>query len=107
MLKAFKLKAFKERRDSPRLAFNRYARLQFEGSGTTRDCLIVNMSDDGVRLHSEIADLPPEFTLVLSDPQPQRRSCKVVWRLGFEFGAKFTDADALAVRRRAMPASAA
>lgn len=98
---------FKERRKSPRLAFNRYARIQFEGSGATRDCLIVNMSDDGVRLHSEVTDLPAEFTLVMSDAQPPRRLCRVIWRLGFEFGAKFVDADRAAVPRRPMPASAA
>ncbi len=100
-------KVFKERRQSPRLAFNRYARMQFEGSGSTRDCLIVNISEDGVRLHSEIADLPTEFTLVMADANPSRRLCRVIWRLGFEFGAKFTDVEALAVRRRMMPASAA
>jgi hypothetical protein len=98
---------FKERRQSPRLAFNRYARIQLEGSGSTRDCLIINMSEDGVRLHSEMADLPNEFTLVMADAHPQRRSCRVAWRLGFEFGAKFIDGDALALQRRTMPATAA
>lgn len=98
---------FKERRESPRLAFNRYARMQFEGSGSTRDCLIINISDEGVRLHSEIADMPAEFTLVMADAVPQRRLCKVIWRLGYEFGAKFADADRVAVPRRPAPASAA
>ena len=98
------LKGLENRRQSPRFAFNRYARLQFEGSGATRDCLIVDMSEDGVRLHSELTELPNEFTLVMTDAQPQRRSCRVMWRLGFEFGAKFTDVAALAARRRATAA---
>ncbi len=81
---------FKERRKSSRYAFNRFARIQAEVAGPSRDCLIVNMSDDGVRLHSE-AELPDDFTLVMSDAAWPRRSCRVVWRLGFEIGAKFTD----------------
>jgi hypothetical protein len=83
---------FKERRKSVRYGFNRYARIQAEVSGPSRDCLIVNMSDDGVRLHSE-AELPDDFTLVISDAAQPRRSCRVIWRLGFEIGAKFTDTE--------------
>jgi hypothetical protein len=81
---------FTERRKSVRHGFNRYARIQAEMSGPSRDCLIVNMSEDGVRLHSE-AELPDAFTLVISDGAQPRRSCRVVWRLGFEIGAEFTD----------------
>jgi hypothetical protein len=81
---------FKERRRSVRHNFNRYARIQAEMSGPSRDCLIVNMSEDGVRLHSE-TELPDAFTLVIADAARPRRSCRVVWRLGFELGAKFTD----------------
>ncbi len=96
---------FKEQRSSPRLAFNRYARVQFEGAGGTRDALIINMSEDGVRLHCEIAELPAEFTLTFADSKLPRRTCRVIWRIGFEFGAKFTDV--VGLRRPAMPASAA
>jgi len=83
---------FKERRRTVRHNFNRYARIQAEMSGPSRDCLIVNMSEDGVRLHSEIA-FPDVFTLVIADAAQPRRSCRVVWRLGLEIGAKFTDAE--------------
>jgi len=83
---------FKERRQSPRYSFNRYARIQAEGAGT-RDCLIVNMSEDGVRLHSELVDSLGDFTLVMTDAKPPRRACRVVWRIGFEIGAKFIDAE--------------
>ncbi len=80
----------KQRPKSPPSPFNRYARIQFEGTGAARDCLITAISDQGVRLYSEIGDAPAEFTLVMSDGNPPRR-CQMVWRLGFEFGAKFTD----------------
>jgi hypothetical protein len=76
-------------------------------SGPSRDCLIVNMSEEGVRLHSEIMEMPNEFTLVVADAEHPRRSCRVVWRLGFEIGAKFTDLDRLPMRRPAAKASAA
>ena len=59
----------------------------------TRDSargLIVNMSEDGVRLHFE-AELPDDFTLVIADAPRPRRSCRVVWRLGHEVGAEFND----------------
>jgi len=82
--------------------FNRHARIQFEGTGAGRDCLVTNLSDDGVRLYSEVPDVPAEFTLVMADAHPPRR-CRLTWRLGFEFGAKFTDAGRIAVLRRAMP----
>ena len=89
----------KERRNTKRRNFNRYARIQVEMSGQSRDCLIVNMSDEGVQLHSEIAELPNEFTLVIADAVHPRRTCRVVWRLGFEIGANFTDLDRLPAGR--------
>lgn len=81
----------KERRKSAREPFNRFARVQGEPGSPSRDCLIINMSDDGVRLHVENFDVPTDFQLIMSDGPQQRRSCRVVWRLGFEYGAQFTD----------------
>jgi hypothetical protein len=92
----------KERRNSPRYNFNRYARIQAEGPGPSRDCLIVDMSESGVRLHSEIIEMPNDFTLVIADAEHPRRSCRVVWRLGFEIGAKFTDLARLRARRNSL-----
>ncbi len=90
---------YTERRKAVRYTFNRYARVQAELAGPSRDCLIVNMSETGVRLHSEFAELPNDFTLVIADAERPRRSCRVVWRLGFEIGAQFTDLDAAATRK--------
>jgi hypothetical protein len=92
---------FKERRSTPqRNGFNRYARIQSEASGPTRDCLIVNISEESVRLHSDIAETLGDFTLMLSDGRP-RRSCRVKWRIGFEVGATFTDAQRAPLRASA------
>jgi hypothetical protein len=92
----------KERRHSPRYKFNRHGRIQMEGSGPSRDCLIVDLSEGGVRLHSEINEMPNDFTLLIPDAEHPRRSCRVVWRLGFEIGAKFTDLDRLPVHRKSV-----
>jgi len=82
---------FKDRRKSVRHPFNRFARIQGETGGPSGDCLIVNMSEDGVRLHAEDYAVPDEFILVMSDGPYSRRSCRVVWRLGCEIGAQFSD----------------
>ena len=71
--------------------FNRYARLQADANGPTRDCLIVQLSEDMVRLHSDIAETLGDFTLTVPEATRPRRSCRVVWRIGYEVGAKFTD----------------
>jgi PilZ domain len=81
---------FSDRRKSERHQFNRFARIQGEAGGAAGDCLIINMSETGVRLHSDSFNVPDDFILVLSDGPYSRRSCKVVWRLGFEIGAEFT-----------------
>jgi hypothetical protein len=79
-----------ERRRSVRYSFNRYGRIQAELAGPSRDCLIVDMSENGVRLHAEF-EVPDTFTLVITGAERPRRSCRVVWRLGCEIGAEFTD----------------
>ncbi len=65
--------------------------MQF-GSGTLpRDCLITDISDGGVRLHVEGFDVPDDFILLLTgdDIGAKERIYRVVWRLGYEIGAKF------------------
>ena len=80
-----------DRRLTRRRELNRVAKIQF-GSGTLpRDCLITDISDGGVRLHAEGFDIPDEFVLLLSgdDITGKERMYRVVWRLGYEIGAKF------------------
>jgi hypothetical protein len=53
--------------------------------------MITDISDGGARLYTE-ADMPPTFTLAVSaDGGDTRRECRVVWRLGGEYGVAFTD----------------
>ena len=51
------------------------------------DCVVIEMSDGGVRLHIAGFDVPEEFTLLLSGEGVVRESgYKVVWRRGHEGG---------------------
>jgi len=70
---------------------NRLAKLQSSAGSLPRDCLITDISDGGVRLHVEGFEVPDEFVLLLSGEQiaSKERVYKVVWRLGYEVGAKF------------------
>ena len=90
MLK-FKTKAKAEdRRRNDRLAVRGLAKMLIGTGSLPRDCWVTDISDGGARLHAEI-DIPDEFILVLPGPQGRRRECRVVWRLGHEVGAEFTD----------------
>ena len=57
----------------------------------SRDCLILGISDGGVRLYVVGFDVPDEFALLLSgdDGIEEQNKFKVVWRDGSEVGAKF------------------
>ena len=79
-----------ERRRSERHTVRGLAKIQTGAGSLPRDCWVSDISDGGVRLHSERMDLPDEFTLVLPGVGG-RRECRVVWRLGNELGAEFID----------------
>jgi PilZ domain len=56
-----------------------------------RSCIVIDISDGGARLYSEI-DPPEEFSLTLTiEGKEMARECRVVWRLGGELGVAFTD----------------
>ena len=79
----------KERRQQPRLVFNRVTTLRTERNGLPRECLITNISRDGARLFSEGVPVPDQFDLTINESLARR--CQVVWRLGGEIGVKFLD----------------
>jgi hypothetical protein len=80
-----------DRRRSRRRALNRVAKIQVASGTLPRDCLITDISEGGVRLHVEGFEVPDEFTLLLSGEGlvDMEREYRVVWRLGYEVGAKF------------------
>ena len=84
------LKAARDRRNAPRYSIDRFAKVQAPG-GLPRDCMIVDISDSGIRLYAENVEVPDDFLITISGIEHGRRECHVVWRLGFEIGAEFTD----------------
>ena len=81
------------RRRSSRRHCYRTAKIQLGGGTPARDCLVLDISDAGVRLNAEGLDVPDEFVLLLSNDGVVREStCKVAWRRGDEVGAKFVAA---------------
>ena len=86
-----------ERRRSARHLVRGPAQILF--GSLPRDCWISDISDGGVRLHAEGLDVPDEFTLMFAG-RKERRACRVVWRLGHEIGAEFSDVGAQGFARR-------
>jgi hypothetical protein len=54
-----------------------------------RDCTITDISDGGLKVIAEYVEIPAEFTIILSAGETRR--CRLAWRIGCEFGAKFID----------------
>jgi hypothetical protein len=84
--------SFAERRSSPRRSIKRQAKIVFGGL-PPRDCLIMNISEGGVRVFVGALEVPDRFVLLLADGkgQPQPRDCQVAWRHDFELGGEFLD----------------
>jgi hypothetical protein len=82
---------FAERRRLARRVINRTAQFCSDDGSLPRDCMVVDISDSGARLYSEV-EVPAAFTLAVSENGVNtRRDCRVVWRVGGEFGVEFTD----------------
>ncbi len=79
-----------ERRRAPRAEVNGLATIKYGTEGVGQDCWISDVSDGGVRLSAEKLDVPDQFDLVFP-PFGRARTCRIVWRLGHEIGAEFTD----------------
>ena len=59
------------------------------GSGTPlQDCLILDISDGGVRLYVGGLNVPDQFNLLLGEDVVSECSYEVIWRRGREIGAK-------------------
>jgi hypothetical protein len=78
-----------DRRRSERRHCGGLAKIQFGIGSLPRDCTITDVSDGGARIIAENLDVPAEFTLIFSTGSP--RQCRLVWRIGCEFGAEFID----------------
>ena len=78
-----------ERRRSPRRRLHRAAKIKVGVGILAHDCILIDISQRGVRLHIAGFDVPDEFVLLLSGDGVVRESkYKVVWRRGHEVGAE-------------------
>jgi hypothetical protein len=80
---------FANRRQSERRVCRSFAKIQFGTGSLPRDCTITDISAGGLKVITEHVDVPPEFTIIMSEGRP--RQCRLAWRIGFEFGAQFVD----------------
>jgi len=82
-----------ERRRSPRRRLYRVAKIKTGAGIPPRDCLVIDISDGGVRLFLDGFDARDEFVLFLScEGVVWENIYKVVWRRGHEVGAEFVRA---------------
>ena len=87
------LKPVEERRRSKRRHLYHFAKIQFDIDVPPRECLILDISEEGVRLYVVGFDVPDEFVLVLSGDNTVQERYKVIWRRDREIGAKFVGRD--------------
>jgi|SRR5579864_718783 PilZ domain-containing protein len=77
-----------DRRRAQRHAVACAAKIKFDAA-PPRDCIVADLSDDGVRVVATGTEVPEEFMLLLDGAAS--RACSVVWRLDDEIGAEFLD----------------
>ncbi len=78
-----------ERRRSPRRYLYRAAKIKLGADSLAHDCLVIDISDGGVRLNVGALDVPDDFVLLLSgDGVVRENAYKKVWHHGHEVGAK-------------------
>jgi hypothetical protein len=78
---------FASRRKSERRPCRELSKIQLAMGTLPRDCVVTDVSDGGLRAFAENVEVPAEFLMILSNGK--RRQCRLVWRIGCEFGAEF------------------
>ena len=81
---------YEERRGATRRHVFHTVKMLIGADTAPRDCLILGISDGGVRLYVVGFDVPDEFVLLLSgdDGIEEQNKFKVVWRQDNEVGAE-------------------
>ena len=82
---------YEERRGSTRRHVFHTVKMLIGADTAPRDCLILGISDGGVRLYVVGFDVPNEFVLLLSgdDDIEEANKFRVIWRQNNEVGAEF------------------
>jgi hypothetical protein len=77
------------RRKFERTKVSRKARLIFGDSGTTLDCLVLNLNTFGACIRLDDQSEIPEDVELTFDGARTLRSCRVAWRLDSRVGLSF------------------
>ena len=79
-----------EKRGSVRRHLYHATKMKVGGNTPPRECLVLDISDKGVRLYVGGFEVPDKFVLILSDVDIDSESTyEVIWRRGQEVGARF------------------
>ncbi len=78
----------KENRGSVRRKLFHFAKLKIE-DGEEQECLVLDISEGGLRLYVGAFNVPDRFLLAIGDCAICESLYEVVWRRGRELGAKF------------------
>jgi PilZ domain len=82
-----------ERRQTLRHELRRVAKLTTGRGVPVRYCLVVNLSEGGVRLSTTQFEIPDQFGLIFPGVDPaDDGTYKVIWRKGNDVGAKHVEA---------------
>jgi hypothetical protein len=84
------LQKSEERRQAPRHSLSRLAKINLGGGTPPLYCVVTDIAEGGVRIHSNGFHVPEEFMLLLSSDDGPFHSgtYRVVWRRDEEVGAK-------------------
>jgi hypothetical protein len=84
------VKLDEDRRGSMRRHLYHTVNMRFGVDTLLHECIILDISDEGVRLYVVGADVPDEFVLLLSgdNGMDQENKYKMIWRRDREVGAK-------------------
>ena len=78
-----------QRRQDARKATVRAATTRFDGPSSPIQCVVLDISRGGARLHVHIqSELPDQFILHI-EADNSTRQCEVVWRSKDELGVRF------------------
>jgi hypothetical protein len=78
----------KEHRQSPRRRLANLTKIKTAPDAPLRDCLILDMSDEGVRLYIGGLNVPDQFVLLVGEDDATECKYQVIWRRDREIGAK-------------------
>jgi hypothetical protein len=89
-----------DNRQSSRRRLVNMAKMRTAPDAQLRDCLILDISDQGVRLYVGGLSVPDHFTLLIGEDVVKECTYQVIWRRNREIGAKLIESSVVPPARR-------